>query len=85
MVKLNVAQRETSVNWCSIPTTWSKEFHAKPQLQPNTWVRLLESLNPFCYEEALLLCQESESEWIAWIPDHGETILHISQFCLSPD
>ncbi|BAY12833.1 hypothetical protein [Calothrix sp. NIES-2098] len=46
-----------------------------------SWVKLLQLPNPFSYEEALLLCQVSQDEWLAWIPDHGEAILHTKQFC----
>ncbi|MGK7874111.1 MAG: hypothetical protein AB4426_12595 [Xenococcaceae cyanobacterium] len=84
MTKLDFAQRESGVHWCFVPLNWSGKFEINQQPQPNTWVRLLEFLNPLCYNEALLLCQESESEWVVWIPDHGEAILHTSQFCLNP-
>jgi len=33
------------------------------------------------HNEALLLCEKSETEWIAWVPDHGEAILRVDQFC----
>jgi hypothetical protein len=49
--------------------------------EPSSWVHLLESPSDFAYEEAFLLCQKSDDEWIAWIPDFGEAVLHISQFC----
>jgi hypothetical protein len=51
--------------------------------EPSTWVHLLESPSPFAYEEAFLLCQKSEDEWIAWIPDFGEIVLKIGEFCTS--
>lgn len=44
------------------------------------WVKLLQLTNPFSFEEALLLCPVSEDEWLAWIPDHGEAVLHIREF-----
>ncbi|MBW4559901.1 MAG: hypothetical protein KME32_01890 [Mojavia pulchra JT2-VF2] len=47
----------------------------------STWVKLLQLPNPFSFEEALLLCPVSQDEWLAWIPDHGEAILHTRQFC----
>ena len=68
------------VQWCSVPLNRTEEKGYQPQ--PNTWVQLLERLNPFCHDEALLLCQESDSEWVVWIPDHGEAVLHVSQFCV---
>jgi hypothetical protein len=44
----------------------------------STWINLRELLNPFSFDEALLLCQLSEDEWLVWIPDHGEARLHQS-------
>jgi hypothetical protein len=50
------------------------------QLRTSTWVNLLLLPNPFSFDEALLLCPVSAYEWLAWVPDHGETILNIRQF-----
>ena len=54
----------------------------QPTAEPNYWVKLVAPLNPYSHDEALLLCQASDSEgnWIAWVPDHGEAILNVSQF-----
>ena len=79
MQTLDVVQPR--VQWCSVPLNRTEEKDYRPQ--PNTWVQLLELLNPFCHDEALLLCQESDSEWVVWIPDHGEAVLHVSQFCVN--
>ncbi|MDZ8027110.1 MAG: hypothetical protein RMY36_022755 [Nostoc sp. SerVER01] len=49
------------------------------QLKVSSWVKLLELPNPLSFDEALLLCPVSKDEWLAWIPDHGEAILNISQ------
>jgi hypothetical protein len=49
--------------------------------QANTWVKLLELPHPWSYDEALLLCQHSEDEWVAWIPDYGEAVLNAAHFC----
>ena len=82
MTQLTATREKASVSWCSVPLRQSSNRKIASQPLPNTWVRLLELANPFCYEEALILCQHSDSEWVAWIPDHGEAILHNSQFCL---
>jgi hypothetical protein len=76
--------RENKVQWCSLPlnSLGKLDFELVPTPQPNIWVRLIDLFDGFCHDEALLLCQESEAEWVAWIPDRGETILHTSQFCL---
>ena len=49
--------------------------------QASTWVSLLEPPSQYSYDEALLLCQQSEDEWLAWVPEHGEVVLHVNQFC----
>lgn len=69
------------------PLSWfSKPENSifKQELQASTWVQLRERPSPYSHDEALLLCQHSDTEWIVWIPDHGEIILHrsqISQVC----
>ena len=54
---------------------------SQQKFQADTWVYLLEPPSHFSHDEALLLCQNSEDEWVAWIPDHGEAVLHSWQFC----
>lgn len=49
--------------------------------EASTWVQLLDLPNPYSSDEALLLCEQSADEWVAWVPDHGEVVLHTSQFC----
>lgn len=64
------------------PLSWfSKPENStfKQELQAKTWVQLRELPSPYSHDEALLLCQHSDTEWIVWIPDHGEMILHRSQ------
>ena len=56
--------------------------NSSPQeFQADTWVHLLELKSTFSFDEALLLCQISDDEWVAWIPDHGEAVLHTHEFC----
>lgn len=49
-------------------------------LQPGMWVKLLQLPSPFSFEEALLLCQCEENQWLVWIPDCGEAAIDTSQF-----
>ena len=56
-----------------------RSLSKRHDFQANTWVKLLEIPNPYSYDEALLLCQISNHEWLAWIPDHGEAILYTWQ------
>lgn len=67
--------QKCSIKWEGNP--WQQE------LQPSTWVKLLKLPSPFSFDEAFLLCQNNQDEWLAWIPDYGEAVLHTSQFCLS--
>lgn len=63
---------------------WSSKSYPEESLQgyhAGDWVKLLELPNPYSFDEALLLCQISQFEWITWIPDHGEARLNNKQFC----
>jgi hypothetical protein len=51
---------------------------SKPQ--PSTWVRLIQPPTAFSFDEAWLLCQYSETQWLAWIPDYGEILLNSHEF-----
>lgn len=51
-----------------------------PQPTVSTWVKLVRSPNPFCGDEALLLCQYSANQWLAWLPNLGETVLNEDEF-----
>ena len=44
------------------------------------WVQLLQPPSAFGFDEAKLLCQESPTTWVAWVPDHGEVLLDQSHF-----
>ncbi|MDZ4872456.1 MAG: hypothetical protein CLLPBCKN_001844 [Chroococcidiopsis cubana SAG 39.79] len=50
------------------------------QCQRNGWVKLRELPSTYSHDEALLLCQVGKDEWLAWIPDRGEAVLHADQF-----
>lgn len=66
-----------TANFCWLPAFTPQS--SEPQA--STWVSLLEPPSAFSYDEALLLCQQSEDEWLAWVPEHGEVVLHVNQFC----
>lgn len=44
------------------------------------WVQLAALPSLYSHDHAMLLCRHSEDEWVAWVPDHGEVILHRSEF-----
>ena len=77
------SEPKSVVQWCSIPLNRTSGRTAMPQPESDTWVQLLEpeSFSPLCHDEALLLCQISNWEWAAWIPDHGEAVINTEQFC----
>ena len=71
----------TTPQWCSVKSNLSVDTAIELHL-PNTWVKLLKLPNPYSHNEALILCKESESSWVTWVPDHGEAIIDNSQFCM---
>ena len=79
MALLKTESNNHRVRWCS---PWLHKDKSSPQLKANIWVSLFKPLTDFCYDEALLLCQDSETEWVVWIPDHGEARISLEQFCL---
>lgn len=52
----------------------------QPEFTANNWVQLRELPSDFSHDEALLLCPLSNDEWVAWVPQHGEIVLHAHQF-----
>ena len=81
MTTQKLVESRPKVQWCSVPLNKTQDRIGTPQPQSNTWVQLLTLFNPYCHHEALLLCPISNWEWVAWIPDHGETVVNIEQFC----
>jgi len=81
-MKLNPRKPDITVQPQSQNLDWSIKSYVNPpqQFQADTWVHL-ELPSTFSFDEALLLCQTSENEWVAWIPDHGEAVLNTRQFC----
>ncbi|HIK14737.1 MAG TPA: hypothetical protein IGS53_05520 [Leptolyngbyaceae cyanobacterium M33_DOE_097] len=46
----------------------------------DAWVKLLHPPSEYGFNEAKLLCQESNDTWVAWVPEYGEVRLDKSQF-----
>lgn len=63
-------------NWSGKPEYGMTE----PDLQASTWVQLQTPPSPYSQDEALLLCQHTDNEWLAWVPDYGEIVLQRHQF-----
>jgi hypothetical protein len=41
--------------------------------------------SPYSHDYGLLLCRHSDDEWVVWIPDQGEMVLHRSEFYFDSD
>jgi hypothetical protein len=83
-MKLNSHKPDIAVQPLWQNLDWLNKSCLKPspsEFQADTWVHLLELPSTFSDDEALLLCQISEDEWVGWIPNHGEAVLHTRQFC----
>lgn len=50
------------------------------ELPPSVWVQLITPPSAYSQDQALLLCRHSEDEWVVWIPNYGEMVLHVSEF-----
>ena len=46
----------------------------------DTWVQLFHPPSEYGAQEAKLLCQSSQTAWVAWVPNHGEIVLDRSHF-----
>ena len=82
-MKLNSDRPDFAMSARKQNLDWLSKCYAKELVQESltsTWVHLLELPSPFSSDEALLLCAVSADKWLAWIPDHGEVILHSWQF-----
>jgi len=65
------------------------QFYSTPSASqatsPAVWVHLAALPNPYSHDQGLLLCRHSDDEWLVWIPDYGEAILHRSEFYFDID
>jgi hypothetical protein len=52
-----------------------------PKYQSSTWVKLFNPPTAYSFDEAWLLCECDDNEWLAWIPDYGEILLNTNEFC----
>lgn len=48
-------------------------------LESGQWVQLKEIPSTFAQDEALLLCEISDNQWLTWVPNHGEYLLELSK------
>jgi len=50
-------------------------------LESGDWVSLFTLPSEYAHDEALLLCEIDDENWVTWIPNHGEAQLCLRQFC----
>lgn len=58
-----------------------RSLSGSPKFRPSTWVKLFNPPTAFSFDQAWLLCQCSDEQWLAWIPDYGEILLNADEFC----
>lgn len=63
-----------------VATTKTSETTYVLEVKANPWVKLLHRPSSYSSDKALLLYRISSNEWLAWIPDFGETRLNKRQF-----
>lgn len=62
----------------AIAQGWNPSCHIP--YNRDAWVKLLQPLSAYSFNEAKLLCEGPSGRWVAWVPDHGEVILDRSDF-----
>jgi hypothetical protein len=53
--------------------------------EADQWVQLRDSLSDYSADEALLLCEEVEGYWVAWIPSYGQARVRREQLLKAID
>lgn len=73
----------SSIGWGKLHSIGSaKRTERKPvTFTPSTWVKLFKPPTAFSFDEAWLLCECGENQWLAWVPDYGEIVLSTDEFC----
>jgi hypothetical protein len=67
------------------PKAWNPSFLPEVKPAPSTWVKLNQCPGLCSSDEALLLCQVTQNQWLVWVPDYGELILEREGFYLLGD
>jgi hypothetical protein len=64
----------------TVVTSKTSQITYSLEVKANPWVKLLQRPSSCSSDKALLLYRVSSNEWIAWIPEFGETRLNERQF-----
>ena len=70
--------------WCWVSSKSIDNYPISPEPLKNIWVRLIDDRHADLEQEVLLLCPQSDREWVVWNPESGEEIISVNQFCLVP-
>jgi hypothetical protein len=73
--------QETTNSSTAWETLRRRSIPCAPRFMPSMWVRLFNPPTAFSFDEAWLLCQCAEDQWLAWVPDYGELLLRSDEFC----
>ena len=71
---------DTALRTRTVVTDKTFQTTYSPEIKANAWVKLLQRPSPYSLDKAVLLYRVSPNEWMAWIPDFGETRLNQKQF-----
>ncbi|MBW4695245.1 MAG: hypothetical protein KME27_26140 [Lyngbya sp. HA4199-MV5] len=81
--KFRLCLQRQSLEWAFLqpsPASTIAGHSVQAAIAPSTWVKLRSLPTTYCSDEALLLCQQSEQQWLAWVPDYGEITLEREEF-----
>ncbi len=76
--KMSTAHRVSA----ALQTQRSRSSAPSTVSSSSAWVKLHNPPTELCQEEALLLCQTTRNQWVAWIPDYGKILLTAEDFSL---
>lgn len=82
-VRLQLLQLEQSLKMTTVLP--ASESLSPSEIEPSTWVKLVQPPSVFSSDEALLLCQCSDNQWLAWVPEYGEIVLDMDEFYEMPE
>ncbi|MCU0549679.1 MAG: hypothetical protein MUC48_10060 [Leptolyngbya sp. Prado105] len=67
-------------NPTSAPWETLRSIPCAPRFMPSMWVQLLNPPTAYSFDQGWLLCQVSENQWLAWVPEYGELLLKTDEF-----
>ena len=71
---------DTTPTTCNVDTSKISQITNFLKVKANPWVKVVQRPSSYSFDKALLLYRISSNEWMAWIPDFGQTRLNEMQF-----